>query len=57
MRLLHSRLPNVPEFGLSRSTPTARPSCEAAGSILDHSCYTSPSTATLQILELATFLR
>ena len=53
MRLLHSRLPELPEFALSRSTPTAQPSCEAAGSILDRSCYTSVSTATLQILGLA----
>ena len=53
MRLLHSRLPNVPEFGLSRSTPTARPSFDAAGSILERSSYTSLSTATLQNLRLA----
>ena len=53
MRLLHSRLPELPEFALSRSTPTAQPSCEAAGSILDRSCYTSVSTATLQNLRLA----
>ena len=39
--------------GLSRSTPTTRPSCAAAGSVLDRSCYTPPNTATLQILGLA----
>ena len=44
MRLLRSRLPNLLEFGLSRSTPTVQPSLEGTGSVLDHSCYTSHST-------------
>ena len=53
MSLLHSRVPKLPEFGLSRSTPTTRPSCEAAGSILDRSCCTCPIRTAIQIPALA----
>lgn len=46
-RLLRSRLSNLLHFGLGQPTRTARPSLEAACSVIDYSCYTSRSTASI----------